>query len=136
MQSKTERDHRQSQLEPYLKFRTAPIVSASAVHASANTANSTGTASNVVTVTPQIGSIISVSIAPSGSNGLSAGSSSHSPAAAVSSTTTSTIVANSSVVSANLPQQQPLPNTLTTAAQILQQQQQCRPGVIVVKQNS
>ncbi|XP_040168646.1 bromodomain-containing protein DDB_G0270170 [Anopheles arabiensis] len=136
MQSKTERDHRQSQLEPYLKFRTAPIVSTGAVHASANTANSTGTGSNVVTVTPQIGSIISVSIAPSGSNGLSAGSSSHSPAAAASSTTTSTIVANSSVVSANMPQQQPLPNTLTTAAQILQQQQQCRPGVIVVKQNS
>uniref|UniRef100_A0A182URM2 Uncharacterized protein n=1 Tax=Anopheles merus TaxID=30066 RepID=A0A182URM2_ANOME len=128
MQSKTERDHRQSQLEPYLKFRTAPIVSAGAVHASANTANSTGTASNVVTVTPQIGSIISVSIAPSGNNGLSAGSSSHSPATAASSTTTSTIVANSSVVSANMPQQQPLPNTLTTAAQILQQQQQCRPG--------
>uniref|UniRef100_A0A182PXN3 Uncharacterized protein n=1 Tax=Anopheles epiroticus TaxID=199890 RepID=A0A182PXN3_9DIPT len=137
VQTKTDRDHRQSQLEPYLKFRTAPNISAGAVVASVNPSNTTGTASNnVVTVTPQIGSIISVSIAPNGSSNLPPGSSSsHSPAVA-SSTTTSTIVANSSIVSVNIPQQQPHPNSLTTAAQILQQQQQCRPGVIVVKQNS
>ncbi|XP_050077088.1 dual specificity protein kinase splA [Anopheles maculipalpis] len=142
IQTKTDRDHRQIQLEPYLRFRTAPNASASAVLPTASAANLAATASSVVTVTPQVGSIISVSIAPTGSNPLPVSSSCHSPAAsavaaaAISSTAaTTTIVANSSVVSANLPlvQQQ---NALTTAAQLLQQQQQCRPGVIVVKQNS
>uniref|UniRef100_A0A1Y9IV95 BHLH domain-containing protein n=1 Tax=Anopheles minimus TaxID=112268 RepID=A0A1Y9IV95_9DIPT len=135
MQTKTDRDHRQSQLEPYLKFRTAPNATAGAVLPTANSTNlAAATASSLVTLTPQAGSIISVSIAPPGSSTLSAGSNCHSPAAAASSTTTTTIVANSSVVSAHMPQQHP--NTLTTAAQLLQQQQQCRPGVIVVKQNS
>uniref|UniRef100_A0A1Y9HEG8 BHLH domain-containing protein n=1 Tax=Anopheles funestus TaxID=62324 RepID=A0A1Y9HEG8_ANOFN len=136
MQTKSDRDHRQSQLEPYLKFRTAPNATASAVLPTASTSNlAVAAASSVVTVTPQASSIISVSIAPTGSSTLPAGSNCHSPAAA-SSTTTTTIVANSSVVSANIPQQQQHPSTLTAAAQLLQQQQQCRPGVIVVKQNS
>uniref|UniRef100_A0A182T211 BHLH domain-containing protein n=1 Tax=Anopheles maculatus TaxID=74869 RepID=A0A182T211_9DIPT len=145
MQTKIDRDHRQSQLEPYLKFRTAPNASASAVlPTTANASNLAATASSVVTLTPQVGSIISVSIAPTGSNSLPAGSSCHSPAAvaaavaasaSASATATTTIVANSSVVSANMAQTQH-PNALTAAAQLLQQQQQCRPGVIVVKQNS
>lgn len=132
-----DRDHRQSQLEPYLKFRTAAPSVVSAV--SSNNVTNTVTP-NVVTVTPQTSSIISVSIAaaPAGSSSVSsggAGSSCHSPAAA--SSTTTTIVANSSIAVANMAQQQQQhPNTISTAAQILQQQQQCRPGVIVVKQNS
>uniref|UniRef100_A0A182MFT7 BHLH domain-containing protein n=1 Tax=Anopheles culicifacies TaxID=139723 RepID=A0A182MFT7_9DIPT len=128
MQTKTDRDHRQSQLEPYLKFRTAPNAAASGLLPTANSTNLAGaTASNVMTVTPQAGSIISVSIAPPGSSTLPAGSNCHSPAAA-SSTTTTTIVTNSSVVSAHMPQQQQHSSTLTTAAQLLQQQQQCRPA--------
>uniref|UniRef100_A0A182N8J5 BHLH domain-containing protein n=1 Tax=Anopheles dirus TaxID=7168 RepID=A0A182N8J5_9DIPT len=125
--TKIDRDHRQSQLEPYLKFRTAaPSVSATGVTNAAGCA----TTPNVVTVAPQASSIISVSIAaPPGTSSLAGVSSCHSPAAAASSTTT-TIVANSSVAAANVAQQQQQqhqqhPNTISTAAQILQQQQHC-----------
>ncbi|XP_058815534.1 uncharacterized protein LOC131679030 [Topomyia yanbarensis] len=105
-----ERDQRQSQLEPYLKFRTAPPVgtcspsvtsitsssaaAATAASSSSNSANNASTISNPA--------IVSVSITP-------------------------TISCSSSPSSASAQQ---------TASQILQQHQQSRPGVIVVKQNS
>lgn len=95
-----ERDHRQSQLEPYLKFRTAPA----AVGAVSNT-TSTIAASSATSAASSNPSghpaIVSVSITPT-----------LSPATVV------------------------VPSAQQTASQILQQHQQCRPGVIVVKQNS
>uniref|UniRef100_A0A1Q3EVP8 Putative bhlh transcription factor n=1 Tax=Culex tarsalis TaxID=7177 RepID=A0A1Q3EVP8_CULTA len=93
-----ERDHRQSQLEPYLKFRTAPA----GAGASALTTTSTIAASSATSASSSNPSghpaIVSVSITPT-----------LSPA---------------------------VPSAQQTASQILQQHQQCRPGVIVVKQNS
>lgn len=95
-----ERDHRQSQLEPYLKFRTTPAaVAATAVTTSTPPSTATSASSSNPSGHP---AIVSVSITPT-----------LSPAA----------------VTAVQQQQQ-------TASQILQQHQQCRPGVIVVKQNS
>lgn len=93
-----ERDHRQSQLEPYLKFRTAPAVGAASNTTSTIAASSaTSASSSNPSGHP---AIVSVSITPT-----------LSPAVVV-------------------------PSAQQTASQILQQHQQCRPGVIVVKQNS
>lgn len=98
-----ERDHRQSQLEPYLKFRTTPAaVAATAVTTSTPPSSATSASSSNPSGHP---AIVSVSITPT-----------LSPAA----------------VTAVQQQQQ----HQQTASQILQQHQQCRPGVIVVKQNS
>ncbi|XP_058125952.1 uncharacterized protein LOC131281169 [Anopheles ziemanni] len=132
-QPKTDRDHRQSQLEPYLKFRTTP----GSTTGTATTVAIVATAdpNNIVTVAapPPASSIITVSIPSTGSSSHPTATSGvcHSPAA--SSTTTSTIVANGTAAAAasSIPQH----TQQTTAAQILQQQQ-CRPGVIVVKQHS
>lgn len=99
-----ERDHRQSQLEPYLKFRTTPAaVAATAVTTSTPPSSATSASSSNPSGHP---AIVSVSITPT-----------LSPAA----------------VTAVQQQQQ---QHQQTASQILQQHQQCRPGVIVVKQNS
>ncbi|KFB45656.1 AGAP010201-PA-like protein [Anopheles sinensis] len=124
-QPKTDRDHRQSQLEPYLKFRTTP---GSTTTGTATTVAIVASAdpNNIVTVAaapPQAASsIISVSIAAAtGSSSHPTATSAavcHSPAA--SSTTASTIVANGSAATASsIPQQH---TQQTTAAQILQQQ--------------
>ncbi|XP_058451417.1 uncharacterized protein LOC131430434 [Malaya genurostris] len=102
-----ERDQRQSQLEPYLKFRTAPPLGS---------------------CSPSINSITSSPAAATSSSSSSASNASAcSNPAIVSVSITPTISCSSSpsVVSAQ-----------QTASQILQQHQQCRPGVIVVKQNS
>ncbi|XP_052864447.1 uncharacterized protein LOC128271054 [Anopheles cruzii] len=128
IQSKHDRDHRQSQLEPYLKFRTGaggvlPTVSTVVATATNNLLPIAGSGSGVVTVAPPAAaasSIISVSLASAAT----------------------TIVANGTAASPATTV--PLPAatlhhphlTPATAAQILQQQQQCRPGVIVVKQNT
>lgn len=96
-----ERDHRQSQLEPYLKFRTTPVVAvAAAAAATTSTSATPSPASNTSSSNPSgHPAIVSVSITPT-----------LSPA---------------------------VPSIAQhTASQILQQHQQCRPGVIVVKQNS
>ncbi|XP_058056492.1 formin-J [Anopheles bellator] len=128
IQSKHDRDHRQSQLEPYLKFRTGgglPTIPTVVATANSNLPNA-GSGSGVVTVAPPAASsIISVSLASAA-------------------TAATTIVANGTAV-ASPANTVPLPAATlhhphlapaATAAQILQQQQQCRPGVIVVKQNT
>lgn len=102
-----EREHRQSQLEPYLTFRSPPSTgtcpSASSTTSSSATIPSSNTPSNL-SGNP---AVVSVSITPTVA--LAAGGSSPSPST---------------------------PVTQHTASQILQQHQQCRPGVIVVKQTS
>lgn len=91
-----ERDHRQSQLEPYLKFRTTPAAAAAATTSTIAPASSaTSASSSNPSAHP---AIVSVSITPTLSPAVTA--------------------------------------VQQTASQILQQHQQCRPGVIVVKQNS
>lgn len=95
-----ERDHRQSQLEPYLKFRTAPAAVGSASNTTSTIAASSATSASSSNPSGHP-AIVSVSITPT-----------LSPAAVV------------------------VPSAQQTASQILQQHQQCRPGVIVVKQNS
>lgn len=97
-----ERDHRQSQLEPYLKFRTTPAAAATTSNIAPSPASSATSASSS---NPSGGhpAIVSVSITPTLSPAVA-------PAAAAA--------------------------VQQTASQILQQHQQCRPGVIVVKQNS
>lgn len=95
-----ERDHRQSQLEPYLKFRTTPAAAASAAAVTTSTIAPASSATSASSSNPSGGhpAIVSVSITPT-----------LSPAGTA---------------------------VQQTASQILQQHQQCRPGVIVVKQNS
>ncbi|XP_053693221.1 uncharacterized protein LOC128741432 isoform X2 [Sabethes cyaneus] len=103
-----ERDHRQSQLEPFLKFRTAP--------AAAGTCSSS------------LSSVTSSSVAAASASP-NASSVSNNPAIVSVSITPSNVVCSSPSHSSSISAQQ-------TASQILQQHQQCRPGVIVVKQNS
>lgn len=90
-----ERDHRQSQLEPYLKFRTTPAAATTSTIAPASSATSASSSNPSGGAHP---AIVSVSITPTLSPAVTA--------------------------------------VQQTASQILQQHQQCRPGVIVVKQNS
>lgn len=90
-----ERDHRQSQLEPYLKFRTTPVGAATITTSTIAASSATSASSSNPSGHP---AMVSVSITPT-----------LSPA---------------------------VPSAQQTASQILQQHQQCRPGVIVVKQNS
>ncbi|XP_055635278.1 uncharacterized protein LOC129775071 isoform X2 [Toxorhynchites rutilus septentrionalis] len=109
-----DRDHRQSQLEPYLKFRTALASTASSASsatssiASAAPSNGSSNANSSSSSSTSNPAIVSLSITPSA--GLAAGSCS--------------------------PSSHPATSAQHTASQILQQHQQCRPGVIVVKQNS
>ncbi|XP_049537181.1 uncharacterized protein LOC125952017 [Anopheles darlingi] len=143
LQPKLDREHRQNQLEPYLKFRTT---------AANSNSNSVLTSSNTASTT--------IATAPNGSNNILnssnttivavASSSSSSNSVAVTASATNSIAGNSCQGSAttskvgnaasnapiSLPAQQKIHLSQTTAAQILQQQQQCRPGVIVVKQNT
>ncbi|XP_050084624.1 uncharacterized protein LOC126570706 [Anopheles aquasalis] len=136
VQPKLDREHRQSQLEPYLKFRTT---AASSNNSSVLTSSATATAAiatapngcnnilnpsntTIVSMAPSSSSSISVSLTSSGTSS-AAGSNCQGSA-------TTSIVGNASIA-----QQQPHASQ-ATAAQILQQQQQCRPGVIVVKQNT
>lgn len=110
-QQKQERDHRQSQLEPYLKFRTPPAgicPSASSATSASSSSSSSIPSSNTSSNPSGNPAIASVSITPTVA--LAAGSCSPSPSATSS--------------------------AQQTASQILQHHQQCRPGVIVVKQTS
>lgn len=109
-----EREHRQSQLEPYLTFRSPPSTGA-CPPASSATSSSTIPSSNTSSNPSGNPAIVSVSITPTVA--LAAGGCSPSPSAASSSSTTTSVAQQ-------------------TASQILQQHQQCRPGVIVVKQTS
>ncbi|XP_065090307.1 uncharacterized protein crp [Ochlerotatus camptorhynchus] len=109
-QQKQERDHRQSQLEPYLKFRTTPAGTCpSASSATSSSSSSSSIPSSNTSSNPSGNpAIVSVSITPTVA--LAAGSCSPSPSATSS--------------------------AQQTASQILQHHQQSRPGVIVVKQTS
>lgn len=112
-----EREHRQSQLEPYLTFRTPPSTGTCPPAASSATSSSSSSIPSSNTSSNPSGhpAVVSVSITPTVA--LAAGGCSPSPLAAASSSSTTSI-------------------TQHTASQILQQHQQCRPGVIVVKQTS
>nr|XP_029729489.1 uncharacterized protein LOC109409624 [Aedes albopictus] len=110
-----ERELRQSQLEPYLTFRTPPSTGTCSTVSSATSSSTTSIPSSNTSSNPSGNpAIVSVSITPTVA--LAAGGCSPSP----------------SVPSSSAP---PVPQH-STASQILQQHQQCRPGVIVVKQTS
>ncbi|XP_055601405.1 uncharacterized protein LOC129750178 [Uranotaenia lowii] len=127
-QQQKERDHRQSQLEPFLKFRTTGSSSASS--STSNPSSSSNPTSGVVSASGSSSSsssstLVSLSITPASAIAGS-GSPSH----------------HASTITLNTPQQQQHHTTNSSSSssnivtsQILQQQQ-CRPGVIVVKQNS
>ncbi|XP_035773565.1 uncharacterized protein LOC118456685 [Anopheles albimanus] len=142
LQPKLDHEHRQSQLEPYLKFRTtaassnnssvlmssnsAPAAIATAPNGSNNILNSSNT--SIVAVAPSSSSSISVSLTSPGNSSVAASNRQGSA--------TTSIVGNASIAPIAPPAQQQSHLSQATAVQVLQQQQQCRPGVIVVKQNT